>query len=158
MWWAGAGMNTATLSDLGFTMNNEGILFEYRRAPQSSPAETHGHRLISDDVVFVFDVADYEFVTDGNTGHWSRLGDIEIDSVFVAGDFNQWFSDSWPLTAGSEDRFETSVPITRFEGSRYWRYKFVVNDSLWVEPPSQASNSVPTDVRNQNRNLVLILP
>jgi hypothetical protein len=49
------------------------------------------------------------------------------------------------------------VPLSEFEGRDSWLFKFVIDGVYWVEPPSNASNAVPTGFGNNSFNLVLQL-
>jgi hypothetical protein len=114
-----------------------------------------GYSLEPEKVVFVFDVGDYGYVTVGGSGEWLELGDIEIKSVALAGEFNDWSENAWPMDKDSEGRHRLTKDVDTFRGQDEWQFKFVINERFWVEPPSDATNSVPTGLGNNSQNLVL---
>ena len=98
--------------------------------------------------------------TVGTTGgseddEWVDIADVSIDSVYVAGEFNDWTPTSWRLTKTTGQQFTLAVPVTHFESQETWEFKFVINGTLWAEP--NPALSVPTEVYelNRSRNLVL---
>ncbi len=70
-------------------------------------------------------------------GQWSHRfffhpeGNDHIDSVAVAGDFNNWSKDATPLTKEAEI-YEATVPLPEGEHA----YKFVLNGNRWITDPS----------------------
>ena len=82
----------------------------------------------------------------------------EASSVSLVGDFNDWSRASWPMTDSGQGYWEFSSPLAQFSGAETARFKFVVNDVLWVEPADNAINRMPTGFGNQSWNLEMILP
>jgi hypothetical protein len=127
-----------------------------RGAPRSpAGAEDVGYRAEGDLVVFEFDPRRYESVTHNMTGEWLKISDIAVRSVVVAGDFNGWSRDAWPMQDTGKGVYELVRSADDFAGRPEWLFKFVVNAVYWVEPPDQAPNRVPVGPDSPNQNLVL---
>jgi hypothetical protein len=116
-----------------------------------------GYRFETGQVVFEFDPSDYANVTRDADGAWLTIGDVRIDAVAVAGDFNQWSKTAWPMTEVRGGVYELRRQLGAFEGRRDWSFKFVVNGSCWVEPPEGARNRVRSGFWAVNRSYDLLL-
>jgi hypothetical protein len=119
-----------------------------------------GYRVEGGAVVFTFDPASYDFATRGDTGGRVDLANVAIGAagtVAVAGEFNGWSTDAWPMEVGQGGVYELRRPVEEFAGRDSWPFKFVIDDLLWVEPPSTAPNVVPTGLGNNSLNLLLVL-
>jgi hypothetical protein len=119
-----------------------------------------GYGLEAREVVFRFEPSQYVDVTRNDTGSWRVLRDVEIEHVAVAGAFNKWSKEAWPLSEVDGGAFELRKPLSAFEGQSEWPFKYVVNGVYWVEPPPEAPNCVRSGMweRNRSRDLVLRLP
>jgi len=128
-------------------------------APKGTqPKETGpavGYRIEGDEVVFEFRAADYAGTTDHETGRWTDMAELSIDTVVVAGGFNDWSRDAWPMSQVSDGVYELRKDVSLFVGKEAWQFKFVVNGLRWVEPPGDASNRVTAGPDNTAQNLEL---
>ena len=93
-----------------------------------------GSQLVGDKVTFYFDEATYE----------TSVSDAE--TVYVAGPFNGWDSDSSAHVlsdADGDNVWELTLPAARLQPASHEDqvlYKFVVNGDRWMEPPAGADN------------------
>jgi hypothetical protein len=115
-----------------------------------------GFHVRGEEVIFVFERALYEFATRGDTGERVAIADITFDeasTVAVAGEFNDWSRVAWPMKQVKPNVYELRKPLGEFGGRDSWLFKFVVDGTLWIEPPPNASNAVPTGFGNDSFNL-----
>jgi 1,4-alpha-glucan branching enzyme len=108
-----------------------------------------GYRIEGDEVVFVFDVREYQ-----KANEWQHLdfAELEIHKVAIAGEFNNWRKQGWTMHKVDKFIYELRKKLKDFEGKPTWEYKFVINEKYWIEPPRTAPNRV-NDEDSQN-NLV----
>ena len=99
----------------------------------------YGYTLSGSNVVFSFRAADYPTVSSGSSNDVFPLGDVRINRVSVAGEFNRWSTEAMPM-ARAGDYWVAARPITEFESSRPFQFKFVINGRCWAEPPPNALN------------------
>jgi len=117
----------------------------------------YGYRLKNVSVIFEFDRANYEYVTSDESGVFAKIEDVNIRQVCVAGEFNSWARDKWIMQKVGKDRFRFEKRVSEFGSKPEWQFKFVINGSYWVEPPTDAVNRIPTGFMNNSFNLVLRL-
>ena len=120
--------------------------------------EPLGFRLEGEEVVFTFDRSRYGVVTRGDSGKRVAMIDIELSErsgVAVAGEFNGWSTDAWMMEFKEPGVYELRRPLEGFGGQGAWKFKFVIDGLLWVEPPASAPNVKPTGFSNDSFNLVL---
>ncbi len=120
--------------------------------------EPLGYRLEGGEVVFTFDRNRYGVVTRGDSSKWVAMIDIELSErsgIAVAGEFNGWSTDAWMMELKEPGVYELRRPLEQFGEQGIWRFKFVIDGMLWVEPPSSAPNIEPTGFRNESSNLLL---
>lgn len=129
----------------GYTLGHDFLLrFATKGFAVPPPDQSFGYKIEGSQVIFVFQRPDW----------WTS----EIQSVSVAGEFNDWK----PGTAGyllspSGQSYTLSLPAESLgKPGQKRQFKFVINGSVWVTPASQALN-VQTD-SGGNKNLVLWLP
>ena len=83
-----------------------------------------------------------------------RTGAVSNDSVYVAGTFNGWNSQSWKLEGVGGGVWTRAFPaadakLNQSEG----RFKFVVNGTRWIGPRADAPNAVVDEDGNMNFRL-----
>jgi hypothetical protein len=124
----------------------------------SQPAA--GYQIAAGHVVFRFDRTAYANVTRSDNGEWLRMSDVAIRNVSVAGDFNGWSTDAWPMSEVQDGAYELKKELRVLSGRKNWQFKFVVNGAYWVEPPMSAPNRIASGTWGENRsyNLVLSVP
>ena len=88
---------------------------------------------------------------------WQAIENIEINDVSVAGDFNNWSRSSWKLHLGENRLYEFAAPLQEFRQREEWKFKFVINEFYWVEPPKDALNKAPTGYHGANRSFNFVL-
>jgi len=119
-----------------------------------------GYVLGEGEVVFRFDALDFDDVTRNDTGRWLPIGEVDIKTVSVAGDFNDWSKEAWYMVKAGDGVFELRKDMNVFADRSEWQFKFVINDFYWVEPPANAQNSTAGGMYKANRsaNLILTVP
>lgn len=125
-----------------------------------APADTlefrvYGYALVNDDVVFVFSPDIFGVATRGDNGWPVAVVDIDIGTVAVAGEFNGWSTDAWPMAETDGGTYQLTRPIEELKGRESWQFKFVIDGFYWVEPPADAENAPRTGFSNASRNLIL---
>lgn len=118
------------------------LLFAVAILGFSQQSNVEGYRIEGDEVVFTFDKRDYQKGTSFD-GYSLDFQDIDISSVVLAGEFNQWSRDDWRMNRVDENTFELRKKMHDFDGKFTWEFKFVVNNFYWAEPDGEALNSVP---------------
>jgi hypothetical protein len=117
----------------------------------------YGFSLDEDNVFFLQDFTQADFVHDANTGarfHFAASG--LGDEVFLAGEFNGWQQIQMGRAPRVSTQFGLSLPLSRFAGTGK-QFKFVANGHLWIEPPDFASNVADAGWGDPStRNLVLV--
>lgn len=124
---------------------------------QLPKGKTYSYRIEEEEVVFEFDRREYNEVTSEAFPHVTDFEDIDIYKVTVSGDFNAWSKDGWTMHKVSKDVFQLRKKLCDFDDKFQWQFKFVINDSLWAEPPADAVNQVrvQTEFGYQADNLVM---
>ncbi len=120
--------------------------------------KVQGYRVDGDEVVFTFDKRDYKEVTHGISQHRKSINDQDllIETIAVAGEFNDWANDQWIMKQLDENRFELRKKIADFTDEFSWEFKFVINEHYWAEPEgeidnlSKAKNKVGYDLKVYN--------
>ena len=104
--------------------------------------QTQGYRIEGDEVVFTFDKRDYKEATHGVLQHRRSLteDDLIIETIAVAGEFNDWAEDAWIMTQLDENRYEFRKKIADFTDEFSWEFKFVINEKYWAEPEGNIKN------------------
>ena len=121
----------------GFMVNGCATTKANVAAPRGPHA--YGYTLSGSTVVFSFRASDYPTVTSGTSNDLFPVGDVRINRVSVAGEFNRWSTEAMPMVRAGEYCVATR-PITEFESSRPLQFKFVINGHFWAEPPPDALN------------------
>jgi hypothetical protein len=138
----------------------EGDAAEIAEASEDSYLGHVGFYVSGEEVVFVFERALYEFASRGDTGERVAVAGIKLDDssvVAVAGEFNGWSTDAWEMKPVKPDVYELRKPLGELGARDSWLFKYVVDGMIWIEPPSTASNAVPTGFGNDSFNLALNL-
>jgi hypothetical protein len=119
-----------------------------------------GYRLSETEVVFRFGPSAYLNLTRDDTGEWLAVADVDIETVSVAGEFNDWSKRAWEMSETGNGVYELRKDLRLLGERGEWQFKFVVNDLYWVEPPTKAPNRVRTGLwpANRSHNLVLRVP
>ncbi len=126
-----------------------------QRSPEEGTREM-GYKIQKGEVIFEFDVREYQKASREGYSHQLEFSDIEIEKIAVSGEFNDWSRDGWTMHKVDEHIYQLRKKLKDFDGKFEWQYKFLVNEKYWVEPPPEAANKV--DVLpgyRKNQNLVL---
>ncbi len=119
-----------------------------------------GYALDAKDVVFRFDPAAYTQATRNDNGRWVPMSQVAVNTVTVAGNFNDWSRQAWPMDRMDDGAYELRKSRDYFGPDSKWEFKFVVNGAYWVEPPRGAPNTTRTGYwkENHSSNLVMTVP
>lgn len=91
--------------------------------------------IVEDTIIFTFRPEAYKDVTADEGGKVSALSDIQIESVAVAGTFNNWDREAWKMKPTNDGGFELTKPAAEFRDYPDGEFKFVINEKYWAEPP-----------------------
>ena len=116
-----------------------------------------GVRVSSDSVTFRFSPAEFRMAVSGKTSRWMKLRDIAIHEVTVAGPWNQWSTDAWPL-AHHGRVWTLTTPLSAVADHDTVSFKFVVNAEWWVQPPPDAVNQLNAGIGDTTMNLFFVRP
>ncbi|MBN2564195.1 MAG: hypothetical protein JXB46_00630 [Candidatus Eisenbacteria bacterium] len=141
----------------GYVPDGYGGQNAIRVVGSSRPPEArhrYGYSVEGDEIVFELNLADCEVITTSD-GRLLGLPDVSIDGVAVAGEFNSWSTEAWPMNRIDSGVYELRRPKADFDGRPEWLFKFVAGGSNWMEPPRRAVNVSPVGENTMSNNLVL---
>lgn len=89
----------------------------------------YGYKIINDNIVFVYE-------------HDKNLDSDLVKSVSIAGSFNKWNPNdsNFQMIQKTKNRYELSLPKSKFEKDKTHLFKFVINKTGWMEAPKNAIN------------------
>jgi len=93
-----------------------------------------------DEVVFNFDARNYKRFNKNGSIFSSKLNEIDIKEVTVAGSFNNWSTNQWRMKRTGEFTFELHKKLKDFDDEFSWEFKFVINNQYWAEPDKEFNN------------------
>jgi hypothetical protein len=126
--------------------------------PRSAAAASAlGVRVERDTVVFRFAPTRWRMVVSGKTSRWMRLSDLKVREVTVAGGWNQWSTDAWPLHR-TGTAWELRTPLSAVADHDTCFFKFVVNEEWWVQPPPDAPNQINAGLGDTTMNMFFVRP
>ena len=102
-----------------------------------------GYKIEGDDIVFVFDISDYNRITSDEIGSINDFDDLNIKEVIVSGQFNNWTRDKWKMKKIGINTFELRKKISDFTNEFSWEFKFLINGKYWAEPNDNIANIAP---------------
>lgn len=131
-------------------------------AASLAPSRSHaaaplGVVVQADTVVFRFKPSRFRMVVSHASSRWMRLRDLSIREVTVAGPWNQWSTDAWPLHA-RKGFYELRCPLNAVADRDTVFFKFVVNGQWWVQPPPDAPNQLNAGLGDTTMNLFFVRP
>ncbi len=104
--------------------------------------EVKGYRIDGDELIFTFDKREYEEATSNKHGRVIDFEDLDIQTVMVSGEFNNWSMKKWRMVKVDENRYELRKKISDFTDEFSWEFKFVINNAYWAEPSKRDVNVV----------------
>ena len=125
-------------------------------APAAAPPGV-GVDARADSVVFRFEPARFRMVVSGRTSKWARLRDLAVREVTVAGPWNQWSAEAWPLHRSGR-AWELRCPIAAVADRDTVPFKYVVNGEYWVQPPPDCPNQINAGIGDTTMNLFFVRP
>lgn len=87
-----------------------------------------------DDVVFVFDIRDYERATDEGSQEELDFENLDIYKVAVTGDFLLWSREGWKMEKTGQFTYQLRKPLADFDQPFPIAFKYIINDQYWAEP------------------------
>jgi hypothetical protein len=120
-------------------------------------ASALGARVHADSVTFRFVPAEFRMVVSGRTSRWMRLRDLAIREVTVAGGWNQWSAEAWPLHRLGRV-WTLTCPLSAVADRDTVPFKFVVNEEWWVQPPPDTPNQLNSGIHDTTMNLFFVRP
>lgn len=116
------------------------ILFCLLGSMAVSQTKTLGYRIEGNEVVFTFDSRDYEKATKDGTAERLDFDDLDIYTISVSGEFNNWSKEGWKMRRTGPYTFELRKKLKDFTDEFSWEFKYIVNNKYWAEPGKTASN------------------
>jgi hypothetical protein len=126
-----------------------------------------GYRLTKTSVIFEFLPSQYDFTTNGDTGDLTKITDLALKTVTVAGEMNEWKTAAaeWQLALDAKTGIYTlTVPLANLVGNlanlpkKTWQFKFVINGNEWVMLTKNTANAAQEAGKDfRYANLVLAL-
>jgi hypothetical protein len=106
------------------------------------PLVEYGYKIVGDNLVFTFDVPE-------------SITPESVKSVTLAGSFNDWnpANEKYDLKPISNKTYVLNLPLSKFEKSKKYSFKFVVNRNNWQDGLDNALN---IDEEN-NGNLTFLI-
>jgi hypothetical protein len=123
---------------------------------RAATAPSLGCEVRGDTVVFRFAPAQYRMVVHGTGSQWMRLRELHVRAVTVAGPWNAWSTDAWPLRAGRGGTWELRCPLSAVADHDTVPFKYVVNGEWWVQPPPDTPNQINAGIGDTTMNLFLV--
>jgi len=114
--------------------------------------QINGYKIEDDEVVFSFDKRDYLLATHDFHGDRIAFEDLDIETVVVAGEFNDWSKHNWHMIKVDENRYELRKKLVDFTEEFSWEFKFIINNQYWAEPTENMGNITPAKNR-KGKNL-----
>ncbi|MGB3851978.1 MAG: hypothetical protein WA958_18555 [Tunicatimonas sp.] len=93
-------------------------------------------------LVFEFDAAQHSYAVQENDGNVVPTSSLTIFSVALAGEFNGWQTDQYPMKTSDSTTYRVQVPLDSL-GAADSQFAFVINNFYWVEPTLEGVNRVP---------------
>lgn len=70
----------------------------------------------------------------GTRFYFRNNSSLELNSVSVAGSFNNWKSGEFPFIFNTQQNYWSGV--VKLETGKEYHYKFILNDTLWITDPN----------------------
>lgn len=112
-----------------------------------------GYKIEGDEVVFTFNKDDYKRLSHDNGTYQTDFKDLDIESVVVSGNFNNWSKNKWRMTKIDDNTYQLRKKLSDFTDEFSWEFKFVINNELWAEPSNRFSNVERATRNGQDLNV-----
>ena len=97
------------------------------------------------EVVFNFDIRDYQKATKDKTSQILDFQDLDIYSVSVSGQFNNWSKNGWEMKKIGPYTYQLRKNIRHFKDAFSWEFKFIINNQYWAEPSKDFNNIIESE-------------
>lgn len=111
-------------------------------------AQQKGYEIVGDSVVFTFDLRDYDEFTDDVNGKKIEAEDLAVESVTLAGQFNDWSRQGWQMKQISVYEYRLTRPLKDLQNQIEWEFKYLVNATFWAEPDRSFDNIIYSEKSN----------
>ena len=102
--------------------------------------ESKAYYLDGDEVVFVFDIRDYEQVTSENERKRLDFEELRIEDVAVTGEFTLWSRKGWKMKKVGEYTYQLRKNLNDFNDAFPLQFKYIINEEYWAEPGATFPN------------------
>jgi 1,4-alpha-glucan branching enzyme len=80
-----------------------------------------------DEVVFVFDIRDFQHAIEQGTSEYLDFSDLKIYDVAISGNFNDWSERGWRMNKQNDYTFELRKRTADFDDPVNWDFKYIIN-------------------------------
>jgi hypothetical protein len=80
-----------------------------------------------DEVVFVFDIREYQKALDEETSEYLDFSDLKIYDVAISGNFNDWSERGWRMKKKDDHSYELRKSTADFDDPIHWYFKYIIN-------------------------------
>lgn len=115
------------------------VLFLLTAVVYSQTPTAKGYRIEGDEIIFNFNVNDYKKASN-DYGYEYDFDDLDIKSVVLSGEFNNWSKEGWRLSRIANNQYELRKKLSDFSHDYLWEFKFVINHEYWAEPSKNTTN------------------
>jgi Glycogen recognition site of AMP-activated protein kinase/Carbohydrate-binding module 48 (Isoamylase N-terminal domain) len=112
------------------------LLSGYKGAAQTEAkdAKAGTYFFEGEDVVFEFDLRQYQTLRRAESGIDLDFAEMDIDKVAISGNFNNWSSEGWTMVKIDNYRFRLRKKVTALEGFPNWQFRYVINGDYFLSP------------------------
>ncbi len=114
------------------------LTLNYSVHSQNKPVK--GYTIEDDEIVFTFNKKDYTQATHDNGNFQRDFEDLDIKSVMVSGNFNDWSKNQWKMEKIDHNTFQLRKKLSDFTDEFTWEFKYVINNEYWAEPSRKFLN------------------
>ncbi len=85
------------------------------------------YRFEGNEVVFEFDIREYQYAIDQGTEEFIDFADLKIYDVAISGNFNNWSDRGWKMKKKGKFVYELRKNISDFSDPFEWEFRYVIN-------------------------------
>ncbi|MCB0665607.1 MAG: glycogen-binding domain-containing protein [Saprospiraceae bacterium] len=90
-------------------------------------AQNPAYHFEGDDVVFIFDIRDYQYALQEGKSEYLDFSDLDIYDVAISGSFNDWSDRGWRMKKKNKYVFELRKHVSDFSDVLDWDFKYIIN-------------------------------
>lgn len=99
-----------------------------------------GYHTQNDSIFWTFDPASFTFAIHNDNGNMIYIKNQKVESVSLAGEFNNWSRTETPLAQDSLGNWALKQHLEPYKSQKRWEFKFVVNGVYWIAPTIHTLN------------------